>query len=73
MSVRAVVRIEFEYDNELARAVNHHYGKAGRATKEEMRAWFHKYGVSASMDIVGELAEEKAEIRADTPDEEFAE
>jgi len=68
-----IVRVEFEYDKLLARAVNAHYGRRGRATHEQMRHWFHKYGVSANMDICGELAEEMADIRAETPDEEFAE
>ena len=67
------VRVDFEYDATLARAVNQFYGKSGRATAAEMRNWFHTYGVSANTDIVGELAEEIAEIRAETPDEEFAE
>tara|TARA_R100001129_G_scaffold82419_1_gene56115 strand:+ start:1795 stop:2016 length:222 start_codon:yes stop_codon:yes gene_type:complete len=73
MSKVMKVRVDFEYDATLARAVNNVYGKSGRATAAEMRDWFHTYGVSANMDIVGELAEEIAEIRAETPDEEFAE
>ena len=67
------VRVDFEYDAKLARAVNNFYGRAGRATDAEMRNWFYIYGTSANMDIVEELAEEIAEIRAETPDEEFAE
>tara|TARA_R100001509_G_scaffold92221_1_gene53286 strand:- start:107 stop:328 length:222 start_codon:yes stop_codon:yes gene_type:complete len=67
------VRVDFEYDAKLARAVNNFYGRAGRATDAEMRSWFYTYGTSANMDIVEELAEEIAEIRAETPDEEFAE
>jgi len=67
------VRVEFEYDSLLARAVSAYYGKRGKATHAEMRDWFYKYGVSANMDICGELAEELAEIRAETPDDEFAE
>ena len=67
------VRVDFEYDAKLARAVNNFYGRAGRATDAEMRNWCYTYGTSANMDIVEELAEEIAEIRAETPDEEFAE
>ena len=40
------VRVVFEYDSELARAVNAHYGKEGDATPEEMRRWFRSYGES---------------------------
>ena len=68
-----IVRVEFEYGKLLARAVNAYYGRRGRATHEQMRDWFRKYGVSADVDICGELAEEMADIRAETPDEEFAE
>ena len=68
-----IVRVEFEYDKLLARAVNAHYGRRGRATHEQMRHWFYDYGVSADTDICEELAEEMADIRAETPDEEFAE
>lgn len=73
MSIVVKVRVDFEYDATLARAVNSRYGKKGRATAAEMRDWFYSYGVSANMDIVEELAEEIAEIKAETPDEEFAE
>lgn len=73
MSKVMKVRVDFEYDATLARAVNRFYGKAGRATAAEMRNWFYTYGTSANMDIVEELAEEIADIRAETPDEEFAE
>ena len=67
------VRVDFEYGKLLARAVNAHYGRRGRATHEEMRMWFMVYGTSANMDICAELTEELADIRAETPDEEFAE
>ena len=73
MIIVAKVQVDFKYDATLARAVNSYYGKKGRATAAEMRDWFHSYGVSANMDIVEELAEEIAEIKAETPDEEFAE
>lgn len=73
MIIVVKVQVDFKYDATLARAVNSYYGKKGRATAAEMRDWFHSYGVSANMDIVEELAEEIAEIKAETPDEEFAE
>ena len=40
------VRVEFEYDRGLARAVNAQYGQEGEATHEEMRRWFRSYGES---------------------------
>ena len=73
MSIMVKVQVDFRYDATLARAVNSHYGKRGRATAAEMRDWVYSYGVSSNMDIVEELAEEIAEIKAETPDEEFAE
>lgn len=73
MIIVVKVQVDFKYDATLARAVNSYYGKKGRATAAEMRDWFHSYGVSANMDIVEELAEEIAEIKAENPDEEFAE
>ena len=48
------VRIEFEYDSELARAVNAHYGKEGEATHEKMRKYFRMYGESAIEDFLSE-------------------
>lgn len=68
-----VVRVDFEYNKWLARAVNAHLGRRGRATHEQMHSWFMANGISANMDILGELAEEMADIRAETPDDEFAE
>lgn len=48
------VRVEFEYDSDLARAVNAHYGKDGEATHAEMRRWFRNYGESCDSDILME-------------------
>ena len=48
-------RIEFQYDEDLARAVAHHYGDERLATHEEMRVWFRAYGESADDDILFEM------------------
>lgn len=46
------VRIEFEYDSDLARAVNAYYGQEGEATHEDMRQHFRMYGESAIEDFL---------------------
>ena len=53
-------RIEFEYDEELARAVAHHYGKDRPATHEEMRRHFQAYGESVDDDLLRELQTDTA-------------
>ena len=47
------VRVEFEYDRELAIAVKAYYGGQGEeATHEEMRFWFKQYGESCDVDVL---------------------
>ena len=53
-------RVTFEYTEEEALAVAHHYGSDKPASHEEMRKWFCAYGESATDDIVDELREAKA-------------
>lgn len=48
-------KVTFEYDEELALAVAHHYGWDKPATHEEMRKWFFFNGDSVSDDILYEL------------------
>ena len=48
------VRVEFEYDSELARAVNAYYGEEGEATPAKMREWFYDNGVSCDIDVLME-------------------
>jgi len=46
------VRVEFEYDRDLAIAVKAYYGGQGEeATPAEMRKWFHEYGESYNSDV----------------------
>ena len=52
-------RVEFEYDEALARAVAKRYGKDRPATHEEMRSWFKRYGESADSDVIPEMREEE--------------
>ena len=47
-------RIEFVYDEELARAVAYHYGHDRPATHEEMRMHFQAYGESVDDDLMHE-------------------
>ena len=53
------VRVEFEYDSELARAVNAYFGEEGEATPAEMRKWFHERGVSCDIDVIMECPDFK--------------
>ena len=48
------VRVVFEYDSKLARAVNAHFGQEGEATHAEMREWFRSYGESCDIDVIME-------------------
>tara|TARA_R100000329_G_scaffold5773_1_gene7332 strand:- start:2301 stop:2558 length:258 start_codon:yes stop_codon:yes gene_type:complete len=48
------VRVEFEYDSDLARAVNARHGEEGEATPAQMRFWFKQYGESCDSDILME-------------------
>jgi hypothetical protein len=45
------VRVDFEYDRDLARAVNAYYGEEGEATHQEMRDWFRNNGESCISDV----------------------
>ena len=45
------VKVVFECDDEIRRAVNAWYGKEGKATHAEMKEFFQSYGVSALSDI----------------------
>lgn len=46
------VRVEFEYDRDLAIAVAAYTGGRGEeATPAEMRKWFHKHGESCNSDV----------------------
>ena len=50
------VRVEFEYDSELAIAVKAycHGGQGEEATPEEMRRWFSDNAVSCDSDVLAE-------------------
>ena len=54
MSKIRKVRVVFEYDSDLARAVNAYFGEEGEATPAEMRRWFHERGVSCDSDALME-------------------
>lgn len=45
------VKIVFECDDEIRRAVNAWYGKEGKATHAEMKEFFRCYGESTLSDI----------------------
>lgn len=45
------VKIVFECDDEIRRAVNAWYGKEGKATYADMKEFFQNYGESTLSDI----------------------
>ena len=54
------MRITFEADKRLRRAIRLHYGQPGLATYEEVKSHFISYGHSIDDDILCELEEEDA-------------
>ena len=46
------IRITFECDDDLRRAVAHHYGHEGEASYEDMKAWFRNYGEGCNDDVL---------------------
>ena len=60
MKVRVCYTVEV--DDEYRRAISHHYGREGLASRKEVQAWLTRYGTSADDDITDEL-------RKDTEDE----
>jgi len=59
------VRVEFEYDSELARAVNARYGKEGEATHEDMREWFRSNGEWCDTDVLMECPDSEDCLKED--------
>jgi len=50
------IRITFECDDELRRAVNSYYGRPGLADYKEMRRYFYSYGDSVNADFISEYS-----------------
>ena len=48
------IRITFDCDESLRRAVAWYYGNEGLASREEMTGWFHSHGISLNDDALGE-------------------
>ena len=48
------IRITFECDDDLRRAVNRWYGQEGKATYDEMKYWFKANGESCNDDLLVE-------------------
>ena len=46
------IRITFECDDDLRRAVAHHYGDEGMASYEDMKQWFLENGYSCNADLL---------------------
>lgn len=48
------VKIVFEADDEMRKAIRHWFGQTGKATHEELRLWFQERGYSQNDDVIGE-------------------
>lgn len=48
------VRITFEANDEYRAAINHFYGKTGKASRQDVVAWFDAIGHSSDDDIIQE-------------------
>lgn len=63
MKVRVVQTIDAT--DEYRRAIRHHYGRQGLATREEVREWVIKHGESLDNDIMCEMADDAARGESD--------
>ena len=52
------VKIEYivEVDEDLRRAIRHHYGKKGLAKRDEIKDWYQEQGKQGDMDLLDDLS-----------------
>lgn len=43
-------------DDDYRRAINHHYGKPGLASRDEVRRWLEVHGTAEDDDLMHDLA-----------------
>lgn len=57
------VRISYivEVDDRFRRAIRHHYGETGLATRDELKRWFKQNGETMNDDIVFYLNQDESE------------
>jgi len=46
------IQVPFSYNDELRKAINHYQERPGMATRQEMRSWFYKYGISRDIELL---------------------
>ena len=49
------VQILFSVSDQLRRAINHHFGKAGHASRQEVKSWLWQYGHSRDEELMAAL------------------
>jgi len=53
------LHILFAVSDKLRKAINHHHGKSGQATRQEVKSWLWQYGHSRDDEILAELYAEE--------------
>jgi hypothetical protein len=53
------LHILFAVSDKLRRAINHHHGKSGQATRQEVKSWLWQYGHSRDDEILAALYEDE--------------
>lgn len=51
------VQITFVVSDKLRRAINHHHGRSGQATRQEVKSWLWRYGHSRDDELFAALYE----------------
>tara|TARA_R100000742_G_C4170374_1_gene8862 strand:+ start:160 stop:438 length:279 start_codon:yes stop_codon:yes gene_type:complete len=49
------LHILFAVSDKLRKAINHHHGKSGQATRQEVKSWLWQYGHSRDDEILAAL------------------
>jgi hypothetical protein len=65
------VRVNYaeDVDDSFRRAINHHFGQDGFASREEVKRWFRSYGSSGNDDLMYDFdnAIKRGEVEPDHP------
>ena len=57
------LHILFAVSDKLRRAINHHHGRSGQATRQEVKSWLWQHGHSRDEEILAALYEADEEKR----------
>jgi len=55
--VSVKVQILFAVSDQLRRAINHHFGRPGKATRQETKSWLWQHGHSRDEELLAALLE----------------